>query len=115
MCSKRRGYDFSLNRFDVIGRLGDLMEAKKVSMYKITKETGIHPNTIRSWFSKEVLPSIDKLELCCKVLGITLSEFFNFPETVTESDDIEYLWSMLSDKQRNVVLAIIKELLNRNS
>ena len=71
-------------------RLRSIRKNKKISIYQISKETGISQNHISSVELGKRQPTIDTLARLAKPLGITLAELFNEDNTV----------SVLTDKER---------------
>ena len=59
---------------------------KRISVYKLSKPSGVSENHIRNLENGKKQPTIKTLQALTDGLNITLSEFFN-----TENDDIIYL------------------------
>lgn len=59
---------------------------KRISVYKLSKLSGVSENHIRNLENGKKQPTIKTLQALTDCLNITLSEFFN-----TENDDIIYL------------------------
>ncbi len=100
--------------FDVLARIKELREARKWSVYKLAKLSGIPQSTIATWYQKNLYPPIDKLELLCDVFGISLSEFFSTgPEKSLTSEQLYLLenWNLLNCKEREAVLSVINAFL----
>ncbi len=96
--------------FDVLERIKELREARKWSVYKLAKLSGIPQSTIATWYQKNLYPPIDKLELLCDTFGISLSEFFSIgAERVLTGEQLSLLdkWNLLNTKERAAVLSII--------
>jgi len=62
---------------DIGKRLRFLRKSKNMSIYKISKDTGISQNHISGIELGKRQPSIDTLSRLIKPLGITLVELFN--------------------------------------
>lgn len=78
----------------VIGeRLRYMRKSKKMSIYKLSQETGISQSHISDLELGRRKPSVETLSRLIVPLGITLSELFN------ENDDI----SILTEKERELV------------
>ena len=58
---------------------------KRISVYKLSKLSGVSENHIRNLENGKKQPTIKTLQALTDGLNITLSEFFN-----TENDDIIY-------------------------
>ena len=71
-------------------RLRSIRKNKKISIYQVSKETGISQNHISSVELGKRQPTIDTLARLAKPLGITLAELFNEDNTI----------SVLTDKER---------------
>lgn len=100
--------------FDVLARIKELRKARKWSVYKLAKLSGIPQSTIATWYQKNLYPPIDKLELLCDVFGISLSEFFSTgPEKSLTSEQLYLLenWNLLNCKEREAVLSVINAFL----
>ena len=59
---------------------------KRISVYKLSKLSGVSENHIRNLENGKKQPTIKTLQALTDGLNITLSEFFN-----TENDDIIYV------------------------
>ena len=78
------------DRMNIGDRLRSIRKNKKISIYQVSKETGISQNHISSVELGKRQPTIDTLARLAKPLGITLAELFNEDNTV----------SVLTDKER---------------
>ena len=74
-------------------RLRYIRTSKKLSIYRISQETGISQNHISDLELGKSQPSVDTLKRLIIPLGISLSELFN------ENQEI----SMLTDDERQLV------------
>lgn len=104
--------------FDTLGRLKELREAKGWSVYKLAKRSGIPQSSIATWYGKNLCPPIDKLEIICNTLGISLSEFFSNEHQMIEATDETYQiieqWLSLSQRQKSSILELISSFKNDN-
>lgn len=58
-------------------RLLQLLEVKKLSIHKLSLESGVSPSTIKNiLYGKSVNPGVVTLKMMCDGLGITLKGFF---------------------------------------
>ena len=65
----------------VKNRLLYLLEEKKVSIHKLSIESGVAPSTIKNiLYGKSVNPGIATLKMLCDGFGITIVEFFDTEE-----------------------------------
>jgi len=100
--------------FNVLERLQELREARALSVYKLAKLSDIPQSTIATWYQKNLLPPVDKLEIICNTFGISLSEFFSTGTRKSLNQEQELLldkWGLLNRKQREAVLYIIEAFL----
>ena len=65
--------------------LKQLREAKKISIYRISKESKISPGHVNDIEKGKNQPTIETLQRLLTPMGISLSEFFN------EDNEISYL------------------------
>ena len=105
-------------RFDVLARITELREMKGLSVYKLAKLTGIPQSTIASWYQKYYYPPIDKLELICHALGVTLSEFFRTKKEPAEADreelDLLSSWRKMDLGEREALAAVVGQFMRRH-
>ena len=74
----------------VKNRLLQLCEQKKMSIYKLSVESGIAPSTIKNiLYGKSKNPGIVTLKILCDGLGITLIDFFNTKDFFNLEQEIE--------------------------
>ena len=81
--------------FDVLEKITSLREERGWTTYRLSKLSGIPQSTISTWYRKNLMPPIDKLEIICQTFGITLAEFFN---------DTDVLVSMTEEKKYAVTV-----------
>lgn len=62
---------------DIGERLRHIRQSKKITIYKLSKETGISQNHISGIELGKRQPTIDTLKRLSLPLGITLAELFN--------------------------------------
>ncbi len=106
--------------FDVLGRLTQIREAKGLSIYRLAKLSGIPQPTIATWYQKQYYPPIDKLEILCHTMGISLVDFFNTdPDTVIITDPDDYrafeLYRLLPGSQKELMVQLMENLLSSRS
>lgn len=99
---------------DVLVRLQELMDARGWSEYRLAKESGLSNSTISNIFRRNNSPTIPTLETLCAAFGLSLSQFFadkNDPVELNEDQKLLFeKWSTLTAKQKEVILAVIKEM-----
>ncbi len=72
--------------FDVLSRLKELLNARCVSSYKLSKISDTPKSTIAGWKSTQRPMKIEKLEqICTNVLGISLAQFFDTENELIQS------------------------------
>ena len=103
--------------FDVLEKITSLREERGWTTYKLSKLSGIPQSTISTWYRKNLMPPIDKLEIICQTFGISLAEFFNNTDvSISMTDDEKNMlkqWTLLTPSQRTAVLNVINLLLIR--
>ena len=101
--------------FNVLDKITALREERGWTSYRLAKLSGIPQSTISTWYRKNLMPPIDKLEIICQTFGITLSDFFNdtdMPVSMTpEEKNMLKNWNLLTPSQRQAVLNIVELLL----
>ena len=102
--------------FDVLGRLTQIRKAKGLSVYRLAKLSGIPQPTIATWYQKQYYPPIDKLEILCYAMGISLVDFFNTDSNtiiITNSDDYEAfeLYRLLPESEKKLIAQLMEHLL----
>ena len=114
----------SEDSFNVLERLTQLLQFHgDMSIYDLAKHSGIPRSTIQSWYKRNNYPPIDKLEIICKALDITLADFFyeeehlgiNDEEITIEDKLLISQWHKLSSDNKKVVRDVVKALLKGNS
>lgn len=74
-------------------RLKHIRESKKISIYRLSQDTGISQGHISDLENGRNQPTIDTLKRLLVSLGVTLSEFFN------ENGDV----NILSDREKEII------------
>lgn len=99
---------------DVQERLRNLMTQRNWSAYRLAKQADLSETTISNLFKRGQLPTIYTLERICDAFGITLSQFFaEENEAITlneEQKEILSLWAALSDKNKELLLYLMKHM-----
>ena len=57
-------------------RLDELLRARNTNIFQFSKDSGIPYSTLANPRYRKTQLSVDTIELVCKALGISLSEFF---------------------------------------
>ena len=98
---------------DVISKLQQLIDERGWSTYRLAKECSLPEATVGNIFRRGTVPTIGTLEIICKGLGLTLSEFFADGDTITLTPDTKAvvdLWLGLTPAQREVALVILSSI-----
>lgn len=101
--------------FDVLGRINELRNTRKWSIYRLAQLSGIPQSTIATWYQKNLCPPIDKLEMICNTFDISLSEFFSTNSSVAVNQkqmEIINKWELLSPKQKLAVQQIMEAFID---
>ncbi len=101
--------------FDVLGRIDELRNARKWSVYKLAQLSEIPQSTIATWYQKNLCPPIDKLEIICNTFDISLSEFFSLGNRIELNQsqmDLLKKWELLSIKQKTAVDQIMEAFID---
>ena len=100
-------------RMDVKKKLLELMQERHWSYYKLAKESGISWSTIRNMFDRGTEPTIPTLEAICKGLNISLEELLlgeDVAELTPEQRELLSNWKKLTDKDKQLYLALLRSL-----
>jgi len=101
---------------DIFRKIDKLRIARGWSFYKLSQETGLAQQTFTQWMNG-TMPSIPALKCVCDAFEISLAEFFSDENTITSTPDtIELIegYKLLTKSEKQSVLAIIKNYLNKN-
>lgn len=103
--------------FNILEKITSLRKERGWTTYRLSKLSGIPQSTISTWYRKNLMPPIDKLEIICQTFGITLAEFFDdtnvFISMTEEEKNMLSRWTLLTPSQRTAVLNIIDLLLTK--
>lgn len=95
-------------------RLRDIREAKKMTIYKLSQETGIAHNHISDLERGTRKPSLETLRRLVVPLGITLSELFNDGEQVSYLSEKEVQliqnYRALPNHQADIIFELIMSM-----
>ena len=98
---------------DVRQRLVELTQARGWTLYRLSKESGVHWSTIRNMFERDTQPTLPTVEALCRGLGIEMSDLFYDDERATLSAEQQNLlaqWNTLNDNDKAIVLSLLKSL-----
>lgn len=63
----------------IIDRLYSLMRDKNLSVNRLANLAGVTQSTVSSLIYRKTVPRVDLLHALCKVLDISVRDFFDFP------------------------------------
>jgi transcriptional regulator with XRE-family HTH domain len=96
---------------NTLGKIKQLLQERKWSVYKLSKLSGVSQSTLSNMFNRNNAPSISTLEDICKAFGITLSQFFaDEGELVSlnkEQTEMLGKWSTLTSDQKTALLKLL--------
>lgn len=98
---------------DIVGRLNHILKEVGITRYRLSKQCDVPQETLTGIFNRGSIPTIATLELICKGLNITLSEFFAENDMVELTPELKELytgWKYLSPKQKELTLQFIREM-----
>ncbi len=98
-------------------RLNKLMKERGITMYRLSKDSGLSQSTIANIFSRNTTPSIETLEQICNGFDITLSQFFADGDMVEMTPDLKELfesWVNLNTEQKKAALQMMKAMSHDN-
>ena len=101
---------------NVGNKLRFIRETKKISIYKLSKDTGISQNHISSIELGKRQPTVETLSRLIEPLGITLAELFNESDEVmfpTQEERLLLENYRCLPKDKAVALLNLSELLQR--
>ena len=69
-------------------RLLQLLEVKKLSIHKLSLESGVSPSTIKNiLYGKSINPGVVTIKMMCDGFGITLKDFFESEKFIGLNDN----------------------------
>ena len=97
----------------LLSKIKELMNAKGLTIFKLTELSGLSENTIYNWYNKGSEPSIHALKAICPFLDVSLAfllaEDENDIKTYQEIDLIKYFRNLSEDK-KGALLNLIKTM-----
>ena len=96
--------------FNVLERITELRKARNWSVYKLAKLSGIPQSTIATWYSKNLYPPVDKIEMLCISFEISLAEFFVDSKI---SSEFIYKFNLLPKNEQDIVIYIINNFIKQ--
>ena len=91
----------------IANRIKELCDKKQMSMYALSKNTGISQSSLSNLMKRGSTPTFYTLDRICDGLGITLPQFFSDDigklELSSEQKQVLRMWESLTDKEREAV------------
>ena len=98
-------------------RLRQVLQKQGWTRYKLSKECGLSESTITNIFTRGNTPTIGTLEIICKSMNITLSQFFADNEMIELSPELKKFydeWEFLTAEQKEVTLQMMKAMRSKD-
>ena len=96
-----------LNEKYIANRIKELCDKKQMTMYALSKKTGISQSSLSNLMKRGSTPSFYTLDRICDGLGITLPQFFSDDigklELSSEQKKVLKVWESLTDKEKEAV------------
>ncbi len=96
-----------LNKKYITNRIKELCDKRQMSMYALSKKTGISQSSLSNLMKRGSTPTFYTLDKICDGLGITLSQFFSKDigklELSAEQRKVLETWESLTDKEKAAV------------
>lgn len=91
----------------IVNRIEELCDKKQMSMYALSKKTGISQSSLSNLKKRGSTPTFYTLDRICDGLGITLPQFFSDDigklELSSEQKKVLKVWESLTDKEKEAV------------
>ena len=91
----------------IANRIEELCDKKQMSMYALSKKTGISQSSLSNLKKRGSTPTFYTLNRICDGLGITLPQFFSDDigklELSSEQKKVLKVWESLTDKEKEAV------------
>lgn len=91
----------------IANRIKELCDKKQMTMYALSKKTGISQSSLSNLMKRGSTPTFYTLDRICNGLGITLPQFFSDDigklELSSEQKKVLRMWESLTDKEKEAV------------
>ncbi|HBD63617.1 MAG TPA: XRE family transcriptional regulator [Clostridiales bacterium] len=91
----------------IVNRIKELCDKKQMTMYALSKKTGISQSSLSNLMKRGSTPTFYTLGRICDGLGITLPQFFSDDigklELSSEQKRVLEMWESLTDKEKEAV------------
>ncbi len=96
----------------ITNRIKQLCEKKKMSMYALSKKSGISQSSLSNLMKRRSAPSFFTLDKICDGLGITMAQFFSSDgrilDITEEQREVLQIWDSLTDQQKQAVKIYVR-------
>lgn len=96
----------------IINRIRQLCERKHMSMYALSKRSGISQSSLSNLMKRGSTPSFFTLDKICDGLGITLAQFFSDEHEILdlteEQKKVLQAWDALTDREKQAVAIYVR-------
>lgn len=95
---------------DIVKRLDYFLNKNGWTRYRLAKECGMAESTLTNIFYRGTTPTLATLEIICKTMNITLSDFFAENERIELTPELKEFydaWLYLSPEKRNFIIQAI--------
>lgn len=92
-------------------KLNQLLKERGWTRYRLAKESGLSEATITNIFTRNNTPTVGTIEVICKGMGISLSQFFSENDMVELTPELKVFykeWTLLTDEQKDAVIQIMR-------
>ena len=100
---------------NVRDRLGQIMDQRGISVYKLSQVSGLSWNTINNILKRNINPTVHTLDMLCKGLGISLIQFFDeegsAPQISAEQQNYLNKRDALCERDKRIIDSIIDTML----
>ena len=96
-----------MEKSEIANRIKELREAKKMTQNALANAAGVSPTYIYQLERGEKSPTVEYLDHICWGLGLTLKEFFDYPN---EEENYTFRLASLSPSHRQLLVAFLKSL-----
>lgn len=96
----------------IINRIRQLCERKQMSMYALSKRSGISQSSLSNLMKRGSTPSFFTLAKICDGLDITLAQFFSNDREILdmteEQKKVLQVWGTLTDREKQAVKIYVR-------
>ena len=100
---------------DILEKIRKYRIERNWTEYQLAEKSELPQSTISSWYRKNQIPTIPSMEKICKAFGITLAQFFTddnseITQLTKVQSDLLHEWNRLNNRQKDIVLQLLKEM-----